>query len=187
MTNLNKITTQNATRIGIRKFAVEQHGKQKYADKTYIYHLDMVFEEAINNQDNLEGYYAQKFKLPKDYADQIMKLCYTHDMIEDTELSHYDLAAITDVDNADRSKRLSVNHSKHIDDYYQQIAKHLIDSFVKLCDRLANVKFSIDNPSEKSTNALNKYRSHQPIIKNYFLHHTELKPMLDELDKLLKQ
>ena len=186
MKNKKKIYKGSDSHLFIRAVAEHEHQEQKYGSKPYIYHLDNVFNEAIEFQDCLNGYYAQKHRLSDNYQQEITYLCYTHDIIEDCEISEWDLANITSVDNASRTKILSTNKSKHVDDYYSQISKDLVNTFVKLCDRLANVRFSVKNPSEKSTKVLIKYKNHQPLIKEYFIQHIELVPMINKIDELIK-
>lgn len=171
----------------IRKLAMDYHGDQKYAGQPYIVHLDMVQLEAEENKSLLMNENDQKYNLPINFWEEINQLCYLHDSLEDTEITEYQLSQDTSSSVAKKAVALSINHAKHIDDYFNQIGKDMVTSYVKLCDRLANVKFGLKNPGPISDKLLNKYRNEQPILKNHLIHHTSLLPMLEKLDFLLKE
>lgn len=63
----------------IRNLAIELHGEQKYGDKPYIYHLDLVYE------------LAKKMNLSEDY----LVAAYLHDTLEDTNLTRDKLRSLT--------------------------------------------------------------------------------------------
>lgn len=165
-------------------FAVFHH-TNKYDGNPYRFHLDLVYNEAKKNRELLQGYYAQSFKLPENHWDLISNLCYLHDIKEDTDVTNEQLLSIVPEQTIDRITTLSVNESKHIDDYYSKISLDLISTYVKLCDRLANVRYSVKNAA-KSDHFLKKYREHYWIMNDYFIVHAEIIPMLEEIKSLLK-
>jgi (p)ppGpp synthase/HD superfamily hydrolase len=168
----------------IRNIAMNAHGPQKYAGNPYVDHLDDVFQQAMNNTHVMEGYFTQQ-KLPDNWFYIVTSLVYLHDVLEDTDITHWHLENDFGKGVADAVETLSINHSSNIDEYFEKISRDLIVSYVKLCDRLANVLYSKNNPSEKSTKLLTKYRNQHPIVEKYLRKHIELHPMLTKLDNLL--
>lgn len=171
----------------VRELAMGYHGKQQYANKPYIIHLDLVQRMAEEHKALLLNDNDQKYNLPLDFWKQINQLCYVHDALEDTELTEYQLSQDTSSEVAGKAKKLSLNYSKHIDDYFQRISTDMVTTYVKLCDRLANIIFSLENPGPKSDKVLAKYRSEQPILYSNLIRYTSLLPMVDKIDHLLKK
>ena len=113
-------------------------------------------------------------------------LIYLHDTVEDTDLTTHEIAEQFNRSVAEGVKRLSRSKWKNVDQYYTKIGSDLAVSFVKLADRMANVDYSLNNPGEKSTRMLVKYRSEQPFLMEYIWHFEPLRPMLQLLNAKLK-
>lgn len=58
-----------------REVAKQAHGNQMYGDKPYIYHLDSVYNVALEHID----------LFPED-SETILCACFLHDTVEDTPL-----------------------------------------------------------------------------------------------------
>ena len=85
-----------------------------------------------------------------------------------------DLAfALTNEKGKNRSQRAS-------DKYYNDMKKVKNADFLKVCDRLANVKYSVSKGSGMSE----AYRRENKHFKD-ILYRVELKPMFDELEEML--
>lgn len=135
-------------------FAAKAHAdvNHYYNDGPYAYHLQAVGNVAI------------KFKhlIPKEDQDSVIQACYCHDLIEDTRLNYNDVKSKISNLNIDyvADSKLD-NHSKLVadivyavtnekgrnrkeranDKYYQGIRETKYATFVKLCDRIANMQY----------------------------------------------
>ena len=125
-------------------FAIDAHEKANhlYDQKPYSVHLAIVVG------------YAQKYiyLLPENLQEDVISACWLHDTIEDCRLTYNDLVreintnvaeivfAVTNEKGKDRKERANAK-------YYEGIRNTAGAIFVKLCDRLANVKYSKDTNS----------------------------------------
>ena len=126
-------------------FAIEAHQNTNhlYDGKPYSVHLALV------------AAYAQKYlnKIPEQYQENVISACWLHDTIEDTRMTYNDIKSISNetvanivyaVTNEKGKNRKERANNK----YYQGIILEPFARFVKLCDRLANVKYSVDTDSQ---------------------------------------
>ncbi len=125
-------------------FAIEAHQRTNhdYDGKPYAVHLAMVVS------------YAYKYinKIPTELQEDVISACWLHDTIEDTRNTYNDIKrisnervanivyAVTNEKGKNRSERAN-------NKYYQGIVSEPYARFVKLCDRLANIKYSVDTHS----------------------------------------
>ena len=114
-----------------------------------------------------------------------LSACWTHDVINDCRQTYYDVKKICGEDVAEITYALTNEKGRNRKErangaYYTGIRQTPYATFVKLCDRLANVKYSKDNGSTM----MDVYRKEQAYFK-LSLYTEWLKPMFDELDKLL--
>jgi (p)ppGpp synthase/HD superfamily hydrolase len=167
----------------IISFAVEAHHNSNhlYDGKPYCVHLAMVVQYAIFYSDCI----------PSDALDTVINACWLHDTIEDCRMTYNDILqvagkevaeivyAVTNEKGRNRKERASAK-------YYEGIRNTLWAKYVKLCDRLANVKYSFDTNSKM----LSVYRKeHAEFIRNLFPERRDeyhYKGMIDELDLMLK-
>ena len=160
-------------------FAIEAHNSvNQFYDKTkpYSFHLEMVYNFGNN--------YAHL--LPNDesrlYA---LSACWTHDLIEDTRLTYNDVrqalgGPIAEITYALTNEKGRNRKERANDKYYEGIRNTPLATFVKLCDRLANVSYS----KQQGSSMLNAYRKDQA----YFVEQLSMngcKPMFEELETLL--
>lgn len=138
-----------------RKIAKELHESvnHTYDGYNYILHLDAVvsvaneFSDEINLEYDFpsEVHESHKSIFLKDWIEQA---CYFHDLLEDTRTTYNDLMnicknktvveivyAVTNEKGRNRAERAS-------DSYYQGIRETPGASFVKMCDRIANTRYS---------------------------------------------
>lgn len=161
-------------------FAIEAHQNTNhlYDGKPYSVHLALVVA------------YAQKYidKVPVNLRENIINACWLHDTIEDTRNTYNDIKnisneivanivyAVTNEKGKNRQERAN-------DKYYKGILEEPFSRFVKLCDRLANVKYSVDTNS-RMKDVYRKENEH--FIKSLCLdgnmHYEE---MIKELNSLL--
>ena len=120
-------------------YAIKSHVavNQSYDDKPYSVHINAVAKVAIK---------FQHF-IPLELKDEVIGAAYCHDMIEDTFETYNDILkytksyllseivfAVTNEKGRNRSERAN-------DKYYKGIRKQQYASFIKLCDRIANVEY----------------------------------------------
>ena len=163
-----------------KKYALKCHreANHKY-DKTkpYSVHLQIVFD------------YGKKYAWllnTEQHAINALAACWTHDTIEDTRQTYNDVKKVLGIDIAEITFALTnekgrTRHDRASAHYYMGIRQTTVASFVKMCDRLANVKYSKDTGGDM----LEKYKSEQSNFK-FQLYTPLLKEMWDELDELLK-
>lgn len=129
------------------EFATRIHdvkANQKYGDDLpYSFHLSQVYVVA------------DKFKhlIPEEFHDQVFAACWLHDTIEDARQAYNDIKqefgyevadivyALTNEKGKNRKER--ENHK-----YYAGIRETRFTPFVKLCDRIANVRYSQSSGSK---------------------------------------
>ena len=130
----------------IISFAIEAHSKTNhlYDGKPYSVHLAMVVRYA--------NYYMPKH-LSDEIKEVIINSCWLHDTIEDCRLTYNDVKNIAGEQVADIVYALTNNKGKNRKeragkDYYEGIRNTPNATFVKLCDRLANARYSLDTGSK---------------------------------------
>ena len=161
-------------------FAIEAHQNTNhlYDGKPYSVHLALVVA------------YAQKYidKVPEHYQENVINACWLHDTIEDTRNTYNDIKTISNETVANIVYAVTNEKGKNRkeranDKYYQGIILEPFARFVKLCDRLANVKYSVDTNS-RMKEVYRKENDH--FIKSLFDKDTfNYEDMLSELHSLL--
>ncbi len=120
-------------------YAVKCHSETNhlYDGKPYSYHLKMVYDNGL------------RFKkcIPLAFIDNVFAACWLHDTIEDCRVTYNDIKsefgfevaeivyALTNDKGKNRKERAGEN-------YYKGIRETKFATFVKLCDRIANVEYS---------------------------------------------
>ena len=163
-------------------FAIDAHNKVNHSYNNYPYslHLSMV------------AMYATKFIdcLPFNVHEDILDACWLHDTIEDCRLTYNDIVKISNLNVADLVYAVTNEKGKNRkeranDKYYEGIRNTPFAKFVKLCDRLANIKYSKDTNS----NMYYKYKEeHEHFLKSLFPdeNYAEYMPLVVESKKLLQ-
>lgn len=144
----------------------------KYGEHPYEYHLKSVVEVA-KDYINL---------LPENKRDIVIAMCWAHDTIEDTRANYnlvkkvlgYEVAegvfALSEEKGRNRNERASRK-------YYDGIARSMTATFVKLCDRIANM-----NESYTTKNSMfEKYKSGLPYFIKQLDVYPQLQPMIERL------
>jgi len=122
----------------ISKHKETNHSYDKYLP--YEFHLRMVAQVAVDFIHVLTG--KEKFAHV-----EIQLACYGHDLIEDCRCSYNDVKEVLGVIAADIvyavSNEKGKNRAERANDvYYKGICATPGATFVKLCDRIANVQYS---------------------------------------------
>ena len=110
-----------------RAFAVFAHGGQEYGDQPYVHHLDAV--AAVVRSWNLYG--------------AVLDAAYLHDVLEDTDVSHAEIASMFGRRVADMVWAVTSegsNRTEGMSSIYAKVAKNGSAAVVKLADRIANIE-----------------------------------------------
>lgn len=139
------------TKIKEKAFQLHEEVNQRYGIYSYSKHLNMVGEIAWQ----YISFYEEKYHLP------IMFGAYFHDTIEDARLTYNDVMDIacsymseadayiaTEIVYALTNEKGRTRAERANDKYYEGIRNTPFASFVKLCDRFANLKFSKETESK---------------------------------------
>lgn len=163
-----------------QQYAIECHRgtNHKYNEYPYDYHLEMVFDYGVKYGHLIED------KNDLIYA---LAVCWTHDVIEDCRQTYNDVKNICGVQVADLTYALTNEKGRNRKEranakYYSDIRNCPNADFVKVCDRLANIKFSVDN----NHRMIDAYRKE---YENFALElfRKDLEPMFEEMRELLDQ
>lgn len=153
-----------------------QETNHMYDGKPYITHLQMVFELG----EKFAPLYFDHESIPT-----ILAACWTHDVIEDTRQTYNDVKNVCGEIVANITYALTNEKGKNRKEranekYYLGITQTPFATFVKLCDRLANVQYSVDMNSAM----IEVYRKENKDFKQALWNPT-YQEMFEELDKLL--
>lgn len=161
-----------------KKYAIGCHRMTNhlYGDGVpYEVHLEMVHKIGLEFQ----------HLLSEKRQEDILAALWCHDTIEDTRQTYNDVKlatntyiadltyAVTNLKGRSRAERAGI-------EYYSGISSIPGATFVKLCDRIANVEYS----KEVGSRQLEMYKSEQSNFK-LFLYRIDYEEMFDYLDDLL--
>jgi (p)ppGpp synthase/HD superfamily hydrolase len=142
-----------------RLFAEFHHNStnHKYDGYPYTYHLDMVFKVA------------EKFihLVPQDKRNIVLSACCCHDTIEDCRVTYNDVKSelgeeIADIVYALSNEKGKTRKDRANEKYYQGIRETEFATFVKMCDRIANIQYSYSVRSRMS----DMYKKETPTFIN---------------------
>ena len=174
----------------LREIARKQYNDAncKYDNMEYIYHIDMVIS-VLNKYHNV-------YKKSIDINDTIIASLY-HDSIEDAKQTYaniFDVAgkeiadivlAVTDVPAENRLMKHLLTMGKTVKDYRAII--------LKMCDILANTKYSKSHCDSMFNKYYKEYSYRKPIFQQAlvwykkYLNEDILKLMWEELDEIYKK
>lgn len=112
--------------------------------------------------------------------------CWGHDLIEDARTTYNDVKQLAGKDVADivwgcTEDAGRTREERHSEAYYARCAANKLSVFVKLCDIMANVTYSILTKSSMYEKHL---REHEKTMK--YLYRPEFEPMYKHLNKLFE-
>lgn len=160
-----------------RKYAFDCHStiNQLYDDHPYSYHLEMVVDCAKK----------YIYYIPINKRDIVISGCYVHDVIEDCKINWKSVMKETNFEISILSRVLATGEGtrkeRFSDDYYNGIKNTKYATFVKLCDRIANVQQGLINKNP----VLNMYKKEHEHFKEMLYVAGEYEDMWKELDDLL--
>ena len=159
----------------IRKYFVNIHDNvcnQKYnKNLPYSFHLDMVWEQAV------------KFKHLVDIdSSEVIAGVFGHDSLEDARLTYNDVVDqfnknVAEIIYLCTEFKGRTRKERHPLRYYSEMSVNHIAVFVKLCDVIANVKFSLLTNSSMFSKYTQEYKQWKPV-----LHRNDLHEMFEYLD-----
>lgn len=169
---LNSILVNNA-----KKYAIKCHREtnHKYDGKPYEIHLQMVVEYACK----------YSYLIDENFLEEIIASAWTHDTIEDCRQTYNDVKKKLGFEVAEITYALTNEKGKNRNEranssYYRGIRNTYLATYVKICDRLANVKYS----KLKNSKMIEAYKKENKKFMQE-LYTIELNPMWLELSALL--
>ena len=129
-----------------KEYALEKHSgcNQQYDGKPYEFHLEMVHS------------FGEKYAhlIPEEMRENVLAACWTHDIIEDCRENYNDVKnmlgeAVAELVYAVTNEKGKTRHERANDKYYEGLRNIPYANFLKICDRLANVKYSRDGGNDK--------------------------------------
>jgi (p)ppGpp synthase/HD superfamily hydrolase len=147
----------------------------------YTYHLFQVVEVAKKflNSSLQWSHTAEDIEI-------ILAACWIHDLIEDGRITARDAVKVLG-EKAVRAAFAVTNHKgwtrkeRANAQYYEDIRSNIYSTFVKLCDRIANVEESI-----RTGKMLDMYRSEYPDFKKELYRPGQYEEVWSYLENLLK-
>lgn len=159
------------------EYAIKCHNDTncEYDGKPYVTHLKMVYDYA----------YKYSHLLPTDQIEYALAAAWNHDVIEDCRQTYNDVSraignkvaeivyALTNEKGKNRSERAN-------EKYYFGIKENEIAHYIKICDRLANIRYSKETNSPK----FEMYQEESDSFKDQ-LYLTKYGEMFSEMYELL--
>ena len=160
------------------RFATEKHDAigHRYAGFPYTYHLKLVRK------------FAKKFMyhIPPEDRDLVFAGCWVHDTIEDALQTYNDVKEACGEEVADLAYALTNEKGKNrkqraSDKYYDEMRLVKYATFIKLCDRLANVYHSLDSQTKR----MNKMYAEEHLVFKLLVSEVEVSNLMDRFLKWL--
>lgn len=161
-----------------RDYAILRHEEVNhlYDGQPYSYHLIKVVNIAS------EFIYL----VDRGMEERVLAACWCHDLIEDARVTYNDLrnkihTDVADIVYAVTNEKGKTRSERANDKYYGALRANYHAIYVKCCDRIANIEYSIVMKSDMYQVYL---KEHQYFFKMLF--HPSFKPLFDRLQKLIE-
>lgn len=177
----NEVKLSLSERARLYAERVDTETNHLYDGKPYSVHYDMVVDVAnrfmhLDTEDN-------------SWKEIILAACRTHDVIEDCRQTYDDVnkalnsSYVADIVYALTNEKGKIRKEKANDKYYEGIRITPCATFVKLCDRIANVEYSIKTSSTKKIDMYAKENDnfHRQLYQGRY------REMFNYLDELLEK
>ena len=161
-----------------KEFALRCHSSTNhFYDKTlpYSHHLQMVVNTALKFI----------YLIPNEFHELVISACWLHDTIEDTRITYADLCkeiniSVAEIVYALTNEKGRTRRERANEKYYEGIRNTRFATFCKLCDRIANIEYSIS----KGSDALSMYSKENPhFIRSIYTE--EYDEMFDYLKEIV--
>jgi (p)ppGpp synthase/HD superfamily hydrolase len=170
---LNCPLVEEAERLAVTSHAEVNH---RYGEEPYAVHLTKAVEVGLR----------YLHLVPYGWEQEVIAALWCHDLLEDTRLTYNDLKRKTSPDVAELVYAVTNGkgrtRSERADGrYYRGIRNTELATFVKLCDRIANVEHARENGV---TRMVDVYAAEQAKLERA-LYHPRYEQMLAHLNMLL--
>lgn len=154
---------------------------QKYAGKLpYSFHLELVAKQAMLflNECKIENYYT---------TGEIYAVAYGHDSIEDARVTYNDIREMFGITIANSIYHCTEEKGKNRaerknDKFYSELIQDRLATYIKLCDLIANIKFSLLTNSSMYFKYRDEWVEHRHHFKMYS---SDFKPLFNYIDMLI--
>lgn len=163
----------------VELFAIKSHqDTNHYYDEylPYQFHLNMVVKVA---KDFI-------YLVPTDKILNIIAACWSHDIIEDTRKNFKDIEKETNTEVAEIVRAVTNygrgrNREERMPDFiYEDIKNTPFATFVKLCDRIANVQYS----KMTGSNMFDKYKKEHTHFKKMLYVSGDNEPLWNYIEEI---
>lgn len=141
-----------------RDYAVAHHGDQQYSTGPYELHLAAVVAVGLDFG----------------YEDPFYQACFwLHDTLEDTKASHHEFVSEFGPDVWKAVMAVSgfgKNRKQKSAMIYDNLTRHPEHCWLKVCDRIANVEASVNNPS-KAKMYVDEHEKFTALVKGHVPDH----------------
>lgn len=160
------------------QYAIDCHEKTNhlYDGMTYVFHLASVFNTAA------------KFHhlLPTESVETVYAACWAHDLIEDTRQTYNDVKNVLGEEVADivfacTNEKGKNRKERANEKFYTELKANPLAVFVKVCDRIANIEYSM----KKGSNMLFRYVEEVEDFERH-LYLDQFGPMFLYINSLLR-
>lgn len=161
-----------------RLYAIKCHADTNhfydYEGQPYEYHLSYVAQVAAR--------YIQL--VPEELRQDILAACWTHDVIEDCRQTYNDVKKATNERVAELTYAVTNEKGKTRDEranfkYYEDMCQVPGARFIKICDRIANMEYSVSTGSSMADDYRKELKDfHSHVFSVQYL------PMLNHLKSL---
>lgn len=161
-----------------KRYAIDAHRavQHKYDEHEYEHHLEMADTSALKFI----------YLIPVEDRDNVRGGVWSHDSIEDCGLTFSDLKKetneiVAELAYACTNEKGRTRAERANDKYYEGIINTKYATFVKLCDRIANIEYSLS----KKSRMFDMYKKEHSHFKTMLHTTSEYDDMWNYIDELL--
>jgi len=171
--------------IKAKYYAIDCHSStnHKYDGQPYEVHLQWVV--------NVAKKYLHL--IPDNYKEEILAACWAHDVIEDCRETYNDVkkalgSEVVELVFACTNEKGRTRKDRANDKFYKELNEVPLAPFVKICDRIANFQYSVQNRSKMAVMYAkeNEYFSERLYCHQYADMFEELKKLAETALSLFK-
>lgn len=163
-----------------KEFAIQSHRGTNHIYDEYPYEMHLILARMVGSE--------FLYLIPGEKREIVLASIWCHDLIEDCRQTYHDIVAtleneeVANIVFAVTNEKGKNRKERANEKYYFELKQNILAIFVKLCDRIANVRYS----KYKNDPLYTAYQREQDNFKQS-LYVEEYKEMFDYLDKLLQK